>query len=82
MEALLLSNGLNSCPWARFRSVMNMQLNCLSVFQASSDILSKYNVISHLYEQITRSLVRIYLGLDSDKVNLWVWVALKISRPN
>lgn len=41
----------------------------------------KNNVISHLYEQITRSLVRIYLGLDSHKANLRVWVALKFSDP-
>lgn len=39
------------------------------------------NVISHLYEQITRSLVRIYLGMDCHKANLWVRVALKCSDP-
>lgn len=41
----------------------------------------KNNAISHLYEQITRSLVRIYLGSRRHKANLWVWVALIFSDP-
>lgn len=47
-------------------------LTKLSEFQASSEILLKNIVIIHLYEQFTRSLGRIYLGLDSHKANLWV----------
>lgn len=51
------------------------------MFRASSDILLKNNVISRLCEQITGSLDGIYLGPDSHKANLRVWVALKFSDP-
>lgn len=64
-----------------FRSVTSDSLNSLRRVQASSNILLKNNVISHLYVQITWSLVRIYLGLDSRNANLWVLGCVQISDP-
>lgn len=70
-----------SSLWARFLVSYEFVTQLSEYVSGKFRCIGGEDVIRHLYEQITRSLVRIYLGLDRHTANLYVWVVLKFSDP-